>query len=245
MNAAKHKAAVSLLMISVATAMMGTSPAAGEFVFGEPQNPGPPINTSPWDWALVISPDNLQMYVNSDRPGGSGYFDIWRSTREHPDDPWEPLVNVQEINGPYNESFPCFSTDGLTLYFSDWYTWNTAGDRPGGTGDHDLWMRTRSSADHPWGPPVNMGAIVNSPAGEVSPCISEDGRNLIFASKRSGGLGDYDHGPHRKANGVARSIWGPRSIAVPLMPKHGSHLVDWPCSSVPTAPAAWVRMTCG
>ncbi|MBP7053521.1 MAG: PD40 domain-containing protein [Phycisphaerae bacterium] len=192
MNTVRHEAAVSLLMISMATALMGTSPATGEFVFGEPQNLGPPINTSSWDWMLVISPDNLQMYVNSDRPGGLGYFDIWYSTRERPDEPWGPLVNLQEINGPYNESYPCFSADGLTLYFSDWYTWNTAGDRPGGIGGHDLWMRTRSSTDLPWGPPVNLGAIVNSPAAEVSPCISEDGRSLLFASKRSGGLGDYD-----------------------------------------------------
>ena len=163
-----------------------------DFIFGEPVNLGTPINTSSWEWTLVISPDNLQMYVNSDRPGGLGYFDIWRSTREHLDDPWDSLVNVQEINSQYNESFPCFSASGLTLYYSDWYTWNTAGDRAGGIGGHDLWKRTRLSTDDPWGPAVNMGVTVNSSGAEVAPSVSQDGQILIFSSNRSGGRGDYD-----------------------------------------------------
>ena len=121
-----------VLAAFITASVIGTQQANADFTWGTPANLGPPINTSSWDWTLVVSPDNLQMYVNSDRPGGRGYFDIWRSTRENPDDPWGPFVNVQEINGPYNESYPCFSADGLTLYFSDWYTWNAAGDRPGG-----------------------------------------------------------------------------------------------------------------
>jgi hypothetical protein len=182
----------TILLVLVLAFGQATEQAKADFTFGEPVNLGPPINTSSWEWTLVISPDNLQMYVNSDRPGGLGYFDIWRSTRENLDDPWGSLVNVQEINSSYNESFPCFSADGLTLYYSDWYTWNTAGDRPGGVGNHDLWMRTRLSTDDPWGPAVNMGSTVNSPAAEVAPCISQDGQILIFTSNRSGGRGDYD-----------------------------------------------------
>ena len=160
-----------ILLILVLVLVLITDVANADFVFGEPVNLGPPINTSSWEWTLVISPDNLQMYVNSDRSGGRGYFDIWRSTRENPDDPWSPFINLQEINSSYNESFPCFSADGLTLYYSDWYTWNTAGDRPGGVGNHDLWMRTRLSTDDSWGPPVNMGATVNSSSAEVAPTV--------------------------------------------------------------------------
>ena len=186
------KAGSTMLMTLVAIVLIGTRSVTADFTLGEPQNLGPPINTSSWEWTLVISPDNLQMYVNSDRPGGLGYFDIWRSTREHPDDPWGPLNNVQEINSQYNESFPCFSADGLTLYYSDWYNWNTAGDRPGGLGNHDLWKRTRLSTDDPWGPAVNMGVTVNSSGAEVAPSVSQDGQILIFSSNRSGGRGDYD-----------------------------------------------------
>jgi len=189
--------------------------AKGDFVFGEPVNLGPPINTSSWEWTLVISPDNLQMYVNSDRSGGRGYFDIWLSTRENPDDSWGPLNNVQEINSQYNESFPCFSADGLTLYYSDWYTWNTAGDRPGGVGNHDLWMRKRLSTDDPWDMPVNMGATVNSSSAEVAPTVSHDGQILIFTSNRSGGRGDYDLWMSTRPD--AESDWGAPSNLGPTV----------------------------
>jgi len=182
----------TISVVLVLALSMAVKVSKADYIFGEPVNLGPPINPSSWEWTLVILPDNVQMYVNSDRPGGRGYFDIWRSTREYPDDPWGPLINVQEINSPYNESLPCFSADGLTLYYSDWYTWNTAGDRPGGVGNHDLWMRTRLSIDDPWGPPVNMGATVNSSNAEVAPIVSQDGQILIFTSNRSGGRGDYD-----------------------------------------------------
>jgi len=198
-----------------AVILAGGRRAKGDFVFGEPVNLGPPINTSSWEWTLVISPDNLQMYVNSDRSGGRGYFDIWRSTRENPDDPWSPFINLQEINSSYNESFPCFSADGLTLYYSDWYTWNTAGDRPGGVGNHDLWMRKRLSTDDPWDMPVNMGATVNSSSAEVAPIVSKDGQILIFTSNRSGGHGDYDLWMSTRPD--AESDWGAPSNLGPTV----------------------------
>ncbi len=166
--------------------------AKADFTFGEPTNLGPPFNTPSREGNLFISADGLEMYISSERSGGLGYFDMWRSTRENADNPWGPLVNVQEINSRYNEAFPSLSADGLTLYFSDYYYLNDAGDRPGGVGQHDLWMCTRLSTDDPWGPPVNMGAIVNSPNADISPSVSQDGQILIFASKRSGGRGDYD-----------------------------------------------------
>jgi len=168
------------------------SVANADFVFGEPVNLGPPINTPSGDGNLFISADGLEMYISSDRSGGLGYFDMWRSTRENADNPWGPLVNVQEINSRYNEIFPCLSADGLILYFSDWYNWNAAGDRPGGVGNHDLWMCTRASRNDPWGTPVNMGAPINSGSPDISPTISHDGLTFIFASNRSGGLGNYD-----------------------------------------------------
>jgi hypothetical protein len=182
-----------VLVVFVAAIVLGGSgSASADFTFGEPVNLGPPINSSSREFTVAISADNLEMYVSSERPGGVGYFDIYRRTRENEDDPWGPLVNVQEINSRYNEAYPCLAADGLTLYFSDWYNWNPAGNRPGGIGDHDLWMSTRLSTDDPWGQPVNMGAVVNSVYAEVSPCVSQDGQTLIFASKRPGGFGDYD-----------------------------------------------------
>jgi hypothetical protein len=190
LDSRKAGALVLVLVLGLAVEV-----ANADFTFGEPVNVEPPINSSGEEklFNLIISADGLEMYISSDRSGGLGYFDLWRSTRENADNPWEPLVNVQEINSRYNEVFPCLSEDGLTLYFSDWYALNAAGDRPGGVGHHDLWMSMRASRNDPWGTPVNMGAPLNSGNAEVSPTISHDGLTFIFASRnRSGGLGDYD-----------------------------------------------------
>ena len=186
------KKTISLVLVLVLG--LAVEVANADFTFGEPVNVEPPINSSSKENLsnLIISADGLEMYISSERSGGFGYFDLWRSTRENADDPWGPLVNVQEINSRYNETFPCLSADGLTLYFSDWYDWNAAGDRPGGVGGHDLWMCTRASRNDPWGTPVNVGAPLNSGSQEMCPIISHDGLTFIFASNRSGGLGRYD-----------------------------------------------------
>lgn len=182
----------TITVVLVLALCLVTKVANADFTFGEPVNLGPPFNTPSREVSFVFSADGLEIYISSERSGGLGYIDMWRSTRENADNPWGLLVNVQEINSRYNESFPCLSADGLTLYFSDWYTWNPAGDRPGGVGNHDLWMCTRARCNDPWGTPVNMGAPFNSGSPDMSPTISHDGLTFIFASKRSGGLGDFD-----------------------------------------------------
>jgi hypothetical protein len=186
------KKTISLVLI-LALCLV-TKVANADFTFGEPVNLEPPINSSDEEnlFNLIISADGLEMYISSDRSGGLGYIDMWCSTRENADNPWGPLVNVQEINSRYNEAFPSLSADGLTLYFSDWFYTSPAGDRPGGVGGHDLWMSTRARRNDPWGTPVNVGARLNSGSQDISPTISHDGLTFIFASKRSGGRGDYD-----------------------------------------------------
>jgi hypothetical protein len=181
--------------------------ANADFTFGEPVNLGSPINTPSGDAGFSMSADGLEVYICSDRSGGLGYIDIWCSTRENADDPWGPLVNVQEINSRYNEVFQCLSADGLTLYFSDFWYWNPAGDRPGGVGGHDLWMCMRASRNDPWGTPVNVGAPLNSGSHEISPTISHDALTFMFTSKRSGGRGDYDLWMSTRL--AAESNWSP------------------------------------
>ena len=182
----------TILLVLVLGLSLAVEVANADFTFGEPVNLGPPINSPSREVAFTLSADGLEMYISSERSGGLGYIDMWRSTRENADSPWGPLVNVQEINSRYNEAFPSLSADGLTLYFSDWFYTSPAGNRPGGVGGHDLWMCTRASRNDTWGTPVNVGAPVNSGSEEVSPTISHDGLTFIFASKRSGGRGDYD-----------------------------------------------------
>jgi len=137
-----------------------------------------------------FSADSLELYFSSVRPDGYGYIDIYMTTRATKSDPWSPPLNLgPAVNTPYAECCTSISSDGLTLYFSDDWDWSA---RPGGLGGCDIWMAKRASRDAPWGTPVNVGAPINTPAGEIGGKISGDGLILVFASNRTGGQGSYD-----------------------------------------------------
>ncbi len=90
-----------------------------------------------------------------------------------------PVVNTSS-----REAHPSISASGLSLYFdSRW---------PGGYGDTDIWVSTRATTDDDWGTPMNLGATVNSSAGDISPSISADSLSLFFDSSRPGVGGGRD-----------------------------------------------------
>jgi len=176
----------------------------GDFIFGKPQNLGPVINSPSGDIMGCFSADSLELYFSSNRPGGYGYYDIYMTTRATKSDPWGPPLNLgQAVNSPYAECCSSISSDGLTLYFSDDWDWSA---RPGGLGGCDIWMARRASRDAPWGTPVNVGAPINTSAGEIGGKISGDGLILVFASDHAGGQGSFDLWMSTRAN--IQDDWG-------------------------------------
>jgi beta-lactamase regulating signal transducer with metallopeptidase domain len=162
-----------------------TDSAGATPIFGNPTNLGPTVNSSYFEWDPYISADGLSLYFLSGRPGGFGRSDIWVTTRKTKDDPWGSPVNLgPTVNTSAFEGAPCISADGLELYF--------VSDRPGGSGDNDLWVTMRKTKDDPWTTLVNLGPTVNSSAAENGPSISADGLSLYFISRRPGGLGRTD-----------------------------------------------------
>jgi len=160
--------------------------AKADFTFGRPVNLGPNINSPSLEVEPSISADGLELFFESHRPGGHGNADIYVSRRASKDDPWGPCMNIgAPVNTAYDDQSPSISADGLTLFFS-------AYNRPGGYGSDDLWVTTRASVSGPWGPPVNLGATVNTSTYDWMPSISADGLVLFFMSGRAGGLGGDD-----------------------------------------------------
>jgi len=146
--------------------------------WSEPINLGPTINTSGIDSTSTISSDELMLYFESIRPGGYGSSDIWVSTRQTKDDPWEEAVNLgPPINTKHEEMYPKLSPDGLLLVFSSGLIGSA---RPGGMGGSNIWMARRNSLNAEWSEPVNLGSPVNSSDSEASPFLSADGRMLYF-----------------------------------------------------------------
>jgi hypothetical protein len=88
------------------------------------------------DFLTSIRHDGLEMFVESTRPGGSGGRDLWVSTRSSTSEKWSDPINLGGIvNSEANDGDPSLSFDGTTLYFFS--------DRPGGSGDRDLYVTTR------------------------------------------------------------------------------------------------------
>jgi hypothetical protein len=88
------------------------------------------------DRHLTIRSDGLELILTSDRPGGMGGLDLWVSTRNTTHDLWGEPVNLgPPVNSTVDDRGPGLSNDGLTLFFSS--------NRPGGSGNGDLWMTMR------------------------------------------------------------------------------------------------------
>ena len=157
-----------------------------------PENLGPTINTSDGDNMPWITPDGLELYFISNRPGGYGAVDIWVATRASTNDEWEEPVNLGPVvNSMVDDCWPCLSPDGLVLFFSDW---DSIGGpyRPGGLGRSDMWMTRRKSTTDPWESPVNLGHNINTSEFDSCPRISPDGSTLYFTHGQWGTLSSWD-----------------------------------------------------
>jgi hypothetical protein len=93
---------------------------------------------------------------------------------------WGPPENLGcVVNSSFEDGAAALSKDGLSLYLSS--------NRPDGSaGGNDIWVSQRASVDDPWGPPVNLGAPINSAGNEGAPSFSRDGHWLFFNSNRAG-----------------------------------------------------------
>ncbi len=119
----------------------------------------------------TLTGDLLELYLNRTGTGGS---DIFRATRTDATSAWGTPAIVTQLSSASAETTPEISTDGLRMVF--------ASDRPGGTGNTDIWMSTRANRAAPWGTPAVVAALntATSEAGGASP----DGLTIVFSSFR-------------------------------------------------------------
>jgi hypothetical protein len=166
---------IRLASIALVTILAVCAPRArADFAFGTPTKFGPPLNSSYVEALDCISADGLELYFDSDRPGGHGDCDLWVAKRDTTDAAWGEPVNLgPAVNSTVAETYACLSQDGLELYFN-------SEDRPGGYGGWDIWVTKRATKDAAWGPPVNLGPTINGPAEEATPWVSADERELYF-----------------------------------------------------------------
>ncbi len=76
-----------------------------------------PINTVYSEIAATISKDGKTIYFSSNRPGGFGGYDLYKSTLLANGDFSEPINLGPDINTAGDEAFYLEADDGLTFYF--------------------------------------------------------------------------------------------------------------------------------
>ena len=87
--------------------------------WGVPVNLGPTVNGPFCDAWPNVSSDGRALFFTSTRPGGSGSWDIWMTTRPATSNPWGTPVNLgSTVNSSDFEESPVISADGSTLTFS-------------------------------------------------------------------------------------------------------------------------------
>jgi hypothetical protein len=156
-----------------------------DFGWQAPVNLGAPVNTTFNDagpWSLREGDEEV-LYLTSNRPGGPGGADIYRSARQE-DGSFGPPVLVGELNSAANDARAAVRRDSREVFLFS--------NRVGSLGATDLWTSTREHRGELWSIPVNLGPIVNSAFDEMQPAISRDARTLFFASNRPGGFGLLD-----------------------------------------------------
>lgn len=149
----------------------------------QPVIAGAEINSAAWESQPAISADGMILIFSSNRPGGIGGSDLYRSVRL-PDGQWSRPVNLGPlINTQDNEMSPFFHPDGRTLYFS-------SNGHPG-MGGYDLFMTKLDDAGR-WTRPQNLGVPLNSAEDELNIIVDAYGRNGWVAARKKGGFGGYD-----------------------------------------------------
>ena len=142
--------------------------------WGKAINLGKNINSEYWESQPSISPDGSTLYFVSNRPGGIGSYDIWKSTLTD-EGQWTNPVNLgPSINTPYDENTPFIHADGRTLYF--------ASNGWPGFGDKDIfWSRLEDSGN--FSIPKNLGYPINTFNEEVGLIVTADGTEGLLDRK--------------------------------------------------------------
>lgn len=141
------------------------------------------INTKYGDGSGAFNRERNKFYYTNCGEDGGEICHIYMSQLSGGkwSDPIALNHNINEIK--FSSKHPSLTPGGDTLFF--------ASDREGGIGGLDIWMSINAGGDT-WGPPMHLGAQINSPFNEISPFYDQKDQVLFFASDGHRGFGGYD-----------------------------------------------------
>lgn len=150
--------------------------------WSNPVTMGNKINSNSLETTASITPDGKVLYFASNRQGGYGGLDIYKSIRTETGEWGDPINLGPKINTRYNEDAPFIHPDQWTLFFTS-NGHNTMGGR-------DIFVTRLFNNE--WTAPENMGYPINTTANDNYFTLTADGRKGYFSSDRKGGYGGQD-----------------------------------------------------
>ena len=135
-----------------------------------------------WESQPTVSSDNKTLYFTSNRKGGLGGLDIYKTVRDTSGE-WSAPINLGEvINTAGNEKSPFIHPDKQTLYFSS--------DGHRGLGGFDIFIsrlqkkrdKEKEQVEKTWLKPVNIGYPINGEDDDLGFFVSTDGKTGYFSS---------------------------------------------------------------
>ncbi len=141
--------------------------------WSRPQNMGNAINSNAWESQPSLSADGRELYFASNRAGGYGGTDIWKSNLNQ--NTWSKPINLgNTINTEWEESSPCIHADRKSLYFRS-TGWP-------GYGSADLFL-SRSDQSTKWGKPINLGFPINDHREQGAMIVTLDGYTAYYSDQ--------------------------------------------------------------
>ncbi len=145
-----------------------------------PDNLGLPVNSRFYESQPALSADGRRLYFVSDRPGGKGRRDIWRSDLDATNTWQEPVNLGAPVNTGQNEASPFIHPNAQTLFF--------ASDGHVGMGGYDLFVSDLTSgiragvdSGSVWSAPTNLGYPINTSEDQASLFVSASGKRAYYS----------------------------------------------------------------
>lgn len=153
--------------------------------WSEPKSVGDHINRpDSWESQPSVTANGDWLYFASNRKGGLGGIDLYRSYRL-PDGSWSTPENLgPTINTARDEKSPYIHSDGLTLYF--------ASNGHPGLGGLDIFYSRLDKKTGQWSSPENIGYPINTENDEVGLFVSLDGSRGFISTDKIKGKGGWD-----------------------------------------------------
>ena len=141
------------------------------------------INSDYWEGSASLSADETTLYFSSEKPGGLGGKDIYKSVKRE-DGIWDEAQNLgAKINTHLDEDAPFIHPDGKTLYFSS--------KGHNSMGGYDIFV-SELNENKTWKTPENIGYPINTTADDIYYVVTADGSKGYYSSGRLGGYGQQD-----------------------------------------------------